>query len=105
MANILTDRSKQNQFLKTIIHGLGVSRLQLLRSEFQKEEDNSRRQDLALYAHDLVDGYLITRDDYDNAFNTSNLSPQTVDELKQRRERYNLFQQNPEVDSAQRTTA
>jgi hypothetical protein len=46
---------------------------------------------IALYAHDLVDAYLLSPSDYDAVFASTIRTKETNDLIRNRRERYSLL--------------
>lgn len=87
-------RSEENAVLKKMIHGIGMQRLEKISQTYASEEDVHKRADLALYAHDLVDAYLVGRQDFDSLF--ENIPDTARKAIEERREKYALFQQNQE---------
>ncbi|CAN5137772.1 hypothetical protein BH09PAT2_BH09PAT2_04160 [soil metagenome] len=83
----------ENNVLKQLIHGLGLYRLNVIQNQFYKTNDEQIKQSVALYGHDLVDAYLISRQDYDTAFDTAHFVPQMQQIVDGRRQKYNIFNQ------------
>lgn len=83
-------RTEENAILKEIIHGLGTQRLQKISQSYNAEPDLQKKNDLALYAHDLVDSYLVGQEEFDVLF--KDISESTRKSIVVRREKYKLFQ-------------
>ncbi len=94
-ANWVTlDRTERNDILKMIIHGMGTQRLQRISQAYAEEQNLQRKGDLALYAHDLVDTYLVNSDEFDSLF--TDLPDDIRKSIDERRKKYSLFQKHEE---------
>lgn len=91
IVDLMRNKGEQNIFLKKIIYGLGKYRLEQLKSALEQAPDTFTKQNIALYAHDLVDAYLIRRDDYDSTFDISILNNLQKIEIEKRRTKFNLL--------------
>lgn len=85
-------KSEENEILKRMIHGLGLNRLEQIASAYNEAIHPQKKADLALYAHDLVDAYLVGRDEFDSLFVVLDDSVRKI--IEERRQKYNLFGTN-----------
>lgn len=87
---LVKNRKNQNEFLTDVIHGLGLYRLNQIHQRFLHSSGEEKDQ-LALYAHDLVDGYLVSKEDYKKLFDIEHFEDKTKDEISKREADYNFF--------------
>lgn len=86
---ITLKRTQENEILKRIIHGLGSNRLAQIATAYHKAHDPHTKANLALYAHDLVDAYLVDPNEFDSIFAALDVSVRKI--IDERRQKYNLF--------------
>lgn len=86
---IALNKQDQNSIIKDVIHELGTSRMDLLHEKYVDEIVPEIRDKYALYAHDLVDAYMVERGEFDDLF--SDVSSYVKEQIDTRRKSYNIL--------------
>jgi hypothetical protein len=88
----LAGKSKdvRNTFLKQFITSMGLFRIDELKALYDVTTDQEIKNKIVQSAHDLVDIYVVSRNDFDNTF--TELDTQSIEDIRNRREKYKLVQ-------------
>lgn len=81
---------KQREIAREILRHIGLQRLEQLHASDTKVESEEQKTNIIIYAHDLVDGFLISEKDFQSTFPQEMLNPYIERELTRRRQKYAL---------------
>lgn len=81
-----TDQTVRKDFQRQVLHKVGLGRLVEIKAMRSLAESDLQRQKLVLSAHDMVDIFLISPEEFDKEF--PNINPSVKREINQRREEF-----------------